>query len=211
MAVDEDRLIHTGGFAFQDAEEGDKASHELEAVEYIEDTMNWKDSDQVLKLYLQILDSGMFTTPVGLSFLRDIQRRLLDGGQIDPYQIPDVPVPVTFGHVVAGIVAKQDNAELKETDVMNSSEEDETALRLRDSDRLLKHRRNIQMQKVMIGILVIMVILMFVISLTGRAPTILNYRSKVQNEYSEWEEELKAREDLIQEREHELGISEEDK
>ena len=55
------------------------------------------------------------------------------------------------------------------------------------------------------------VILMFVISLTGRAPTILNYRSKVQNEYSEWEEELKAREDLIQEREHELGISEEDK
>ena len=102
---------------------------------------------------------------------------------------------------------------------MNSSEEDETALRLRDSDRLLnamkkrnvKHRRSIQMQKVMIGILVIMVILMFVISLTGRAPTILNYRSKVQNEYSEWEEELKAREDLIQEREHELGISEEDK
>lgn len=67
------------------------------------------------------------------------------------------------------------------------------------------------MQKVMIGILVIMVILMFVISLTGRAPTILNYRSKVQNEYSEWEEELKAREDLIREREHELGISEEDK
>ena len=54
MAVDEDRLIHAGGFAFQDAEEGDKASHELEAVEYIEDTMNWKDSDQVLKLYLQI-------------------------------------------------------------------------------------------------------------------------------------------------------------
>lgn len=219
MAVDKDRLIHAGGFAFQDAEEGDKASHELEAVEYIEDTMNWQDSDQVLKLYLQILDSGMFTTPVGLSFLRDIQRRLLDGGQIDPYQIPDVPVPVTFGHVAAGIVAKQGNAELKETDAMNSSEEDETALRLRDSDRLLnamkkrnvKHRRSIQMQKVMIGILVIMVILMFVISLTGRAPTILNYRSKVQNEYSEWEEELKAREDLIREREHELGISEEDK
>ena len=161
MAVDEDRLIHAGGFAFQDAEEGDKASHELEAVEYIEDTMNWKDSDQVLKLYLQILDSGMFTTPVGLSFLRDIQRRLLDGGQIDPYQIPDVPVPVTFGHVAAGVVAKQGNAELKETDAMNSSEEDETALRLRDSDRLLnamkkrnvKHRRSIQMQKVMIGIL----------------------------------------------------------
>lgn len=56
-------------------------------------------------------------------------------------------------------------------------------------------------------ILGIAVALMFGITLTGRSPTILNYRTKIMNEYSEWENELNEREQSIRTREAELGIT----
>jgi hypothetical protein len=49
---------------------------------------------------------------------------------------------------------------------------------------------------------------MFVISMTGSSPTILNYEKAVQNRYAEWEKELSDRESVIREKEKELLINE---
>ena len=56
-------------------------------------------------------------------------------------------------------------------------------------------------------ILVILVIGMFVISWKSDVPNIVNYRTAVINEYSEWEQQLQEREQAIREAEKKLNIT----
>ena len=56
-------------------------------------------------------------------------------------------------------------------------------------------------------VLVVLVILLFVITITGENANIINYRNAIENEYSQWEDELTAREQVVREKERELGIS----
>ena len=48
---------------------------------------------------------------------------------------------------------------------------------------------------------------MFVITLTGNNPTILNYEQKLQNKYAGWEQELTERENAVREKERELSLN----
>ena len=54
-------------------------------------------------------------------------------------------------------------------------------------------------------ILVIMVIAMFIITLKAENPNMINYRTAILNQYSEWEQELNEREAAIKQKELELG------
>ena len=56
--------------------------------------------------------------------------------------------------------------------------------------------------------LAVLVIVLFAISLTGKNPTIINYRSKIVNQYASWEQELKEREAVVREKEAQFGITE---
>lgn len=56
-------------------------------------------------------------------------------------------------------------------------------------------------------ILIIMVIIMFLISLSGSRPTVLNYRRAIENEYSSWKQELDERESAIKAKERELNLN----
>ena len=51
-----------------------------------------------------------------------------------------------------------------------------------------------------------MAIGMIVITLLDDSPNIINYKNKILNQYTEWERELKEREQLIKEKEQELGL-----
>lgn len=60
-----------------------------------------------------------------------------------------------------------------------------------------------------------MIVSMFIISATSNNPTIINYREKIEDRYSQWdtqlkdkEKELRERERAIEQKEHELGITE---
>ena len=57
-----------------------------------------------------------------------------------------------------------------------------------------------------IGVLCALVIGMFIITFTGDNPNIINYKNALENQYSEWEQELDEREDAIREKEAELNI-----
>ena len=48
---------------------------------------------------------------------------------------------------------------------------------------------------------------MFVISWKSDVPNIVNYRTAVINEYSEWEQQLQEREQAIREAEKKLNIT----
>lgn len=200
----DDKSLHTGGFFFEDKKEEQKAEKELSAVLYIRDHMDWSDTEKVLLIYRQMIESRMFVTPVGRSFLRDIQNRLEETEGIKEDQVPDI--------FVAG--PKKEDAVKKEAE-----KEDEGTVHISPAVRKeidkLKDRVEVSHQKALTAriisvILLILVALMFLLTLTAKSPTILTYRTKVMNEYSEWEEELNRREDRIREKETELGISPED-
>lgn len=63
--------------------------------------------------------------------------------------------------------------------------------------------------KISIGInciLLIAIIAMIIVASTSNSTNIVNYEAKIQNKYSSWESELKAREDAVKEKEKSLGI-----
>ena len=57
-------------------------------------------------------------------------------------------------------------------------------------------------------VLVALIGALFAIAMTGENTNILNYRYNIQNEYSQWEQELQEREAAVCEKEQELQISE---
>ena len=69
-------------------------------------------------------------------------------------------------------------------------------------------------QKLFIGslflnvVLIIMVIAMFALTLTSDSPNIVNYKTKIENEYASWEQELRQREQQILKKEQELQKNE---
>ena len=52
---------------------------------------------------------------------------------------------------------------------------------------------------------VVMVVIMFVISMTGNNPTVLNYKRAITNQYAEWEQQLTERENAVREKEAALS------
>lgn len=66
--------------------------------------------------------------------------------------------------------------------------------------------------KISIGInciLAIVIVAMLIIASTSGNTNIMNYEAKIQNKYSSWESELKAREKAVKEKEAELNINNE--
>lgn len=55
--------------------------------------------------------------------------------------------------------------------------------------------------------LVIIIIVMIAITATSSNPNILNYETKLQDKYSSWQEELDRRQKVIEQKEKELHIS----
>lgn len=184
--------IHVGGFEFSDLDYAKKASGELEAVEYIKSQMNWDDPDRVLELYNKIIRSRMFVTPVGRSFLYDVRFRLLSSGKVDPLTVDDIPV--------ARFLSNENK-----TDTEEDSEKNHRIKFYRT--KIKKLQSSLSLTRWITAVLVAIITGMFAISLTGTAPTILNYRTKIQNEYSGWEKNLREREDAVRKKENELGIS----
>jgi predicted PurR-regulated permease PerM len=67
-----------------------------------------------------------------------------------------------------------------------------------------KYKERFYMLLVAVLILLGAVVFMFVITITSDSPTILNYKTKLENEYASWDEDLQKREDEVKHKEEEL-------
>ncbi len=82
----------------------------------------------------------------------------------------------------------------------------------REAQRIVRRERDLsreyrnKMYKALVGVVicVIAMIAMLVITLTSNLPTIINYRTKIVDEYSTWEKELNEREEALREYEESL-------
>jgi len=167
------------GHTFEDEKQLIAAKKEAEAIEYLRSKTDFGNMNNLRKLYDRILDRNMMETVVGISFLKEIRGALLASGMFNEEQIRPVPLL----HEVKKLK--------KRKEIQKRSKE---MTRLERSEQ-----KNIRL-KIICFFLTVLVIGMFVITLTGtRSPWALNYEEQLLNKYASWAEELQAKEAYLRE------------
>lgn len=173
------------GFIFGTASDAELAREEASRIEYLDANMNYANISKVMQLYDKALDTKMFRTPVGWKYMGKLKDILLANGYVAE-ELRPIPLYSVFARV----------------------EEDHSVLeRIRPAKKKADpYKRKYAIAVMVIGILLVTVIAMFVIAMKSETPNMINYRNAIINEYADWEQEIKDREDVVRQKERELSI-----
>ena len=180
---------YVGGYEFNTKEDAQLAKDELNAIKYVSAKTNTKDPKQVYNLYNKIIERKLFSTQIGMNYLKQLQTFLYKSSEIPNDKIQPIPI----------------NADTQEA-LDKRKEQIEFKSELRNlSIQVAKYRNNFIRAMVLNIILVIVIIAMFVILKTSSNPNILNYEVTIQNRYAQWQQELQSEEESLKAREQELN------
>ncbi|MGN0379634.1 MAG: hypothetical protein ACI4EU_08595 [Butyrivibrio sp.] len=186
--MDETRQLTVDGYVFENMQDYEDALKEKEGIKYLNRQIDLNDSAKTYAVYKEILDKKIFRTPVGIQYMNRLRQSLIQSGMSD---VPCIPVS-------RATEKKAGDRELKKL-----------------SEKYKKKKEHLRTSLIFNIVLAIMIVAMFIISATSNNPTIINYREKIEDRYSQWdtqlkdkEKELREREKAIEQKEHELGITE---
>lgn len=194
--MEEQKIYLVGGIAFTDMKQAKLAQIEQKRIEILDEKLNYNDIEAVANVYKKARDNRTFQTPVGITYMLRLYDWLIKNkyeGVDKMYVIMDqASEKAEVDDLEKGLLSERDELWKSRLDAKNKKL-NETAMKLRTS--------------VFVNIvLVVLVIVLFIISQTGNNPTILNYKTKIINQYSAWEQELQEREQAVEEKETQLGI-----
>lgn len=176
------------GFQFGTDKDAQLAMGEQLRIERLEKKIDYQNPNMLYAVYKKAINNRVFKTPVGYEFLKKIQKILKEESAIKE-EIPDIPV--------YGVYSLREST--------NPAVEKIKASRKKPKVKPKQKEFFTKRTSIYINIaLLVLVIAMFLISMTGSNPTILNYEKVIQNRYSQWEQELSQRESVIREKEKEL-------
>lgn len=196
-----DRLID--GFYFETDALYEEAHKEKIACAYLSRQVDLTDNKQALRLYQQAVSQKLFSTVIGLSFLRDIELRLKKDASIPKDQIIPVTVPLKESASIESLPQETGPRKTQKEKTVRERPAKER-YPFDEKTEAGKYRRRFHGALSFVIILLITVAVMFFITLSSDLPTIVNYRTRLNNEYASWEEELKEREAALDLREKEL-------
>lgn len=179
----EEELI-VGGFVFKSLEDAQLAKEEEKKIAYLEERIDFNKVDSVLAIYQKMLENHVFKTPIGYSYLQEIQKFLKQN--VSSEEISDIPI---------------DYISRSEIRVQNPREQ-EVSTRVKEKG---KNKQKLRTSIHLNIALIIVVILMFFIAMSGNNPNVLNYEKKITDKYAAWEQELTEREQQIREKELSTG------
>lgn len=189
------------GYQFFSKEEAKRAERELAKIKALNEKLDEENPQAVKALYLKALEQQVFETEIGFTYLRNLQMHLIAEGELKP---EESPIPVRYSKVAwaeESVRLKEDYdaaiEEIKNDMWEKLKKEKKTAQKAREKCRTFM---------IASGVLVLMVIGMFLITLTGKNENILNYKNVITNQYAQWEQDLSEREAVIRQKEMELGI-----
>ena len=178
-----------GGYEFATKEEAQLAKDELNAIKYLSQKTNSKDPKQVYSLYNKIIERKLFSTHVGMNYLKNLQTFLYKSDEIPNDKIQPIPI----------------NAETQ-GEINIRRERSEFKSELRDmSVKVAKYKNNFTRVMIINVVLIIIIIAIFVILNTSSNPNIINYEVNIQNKYSQWQEQLQSQEESLNARENALN------
>lgn len=173
------------GYRFATIADAETARQDAKRVRNLEDNLDYKNPQNVMALYNKALETKIFQTPIGFSYLLKIQEHLKRCG-ISEEKIRPVPLNMTFSN---------------KTDASRSIQRSVSARKPK-----VEYKGRFITSLCLNLILAAVVAAMFYISFNSDIPNIINYRREIVNEYSEWEQELTNRERAVREAEREYNI-----
>lgn len=184
-----------GGFYFAEEKMAELARHEAEGVAYIRSRTDLQNPEMVQKLYHRVLEENVFETPIGMTFLKEIRDYLSMIPGIDQRELAAIDT-AKFEHAAKPEPVKKEKKEEFRKEKNGEQER-----------RLKRMRKGIRFSVLCNLFLFIVALGMIFLNLSSSRPNILDYENKLLNQYAGWEQELSDREELLRQKEQELGIT----
>ena len=200
-------MYNIDGFIFEDEVMAELAKKEEEGVRYIKENATLQDVESVYQLYTKLLRQELFITPIGLRFLTELQRILYRSPEIPNHEIPSIKVrtqnPLDEKERQEEKITEEELAKTQESVKPSEPAKAEEVKNETKAEKKYKHAYHVALFfAIVFGLSVIGMFL--IAELSENNVNILNYREQIENEYSEWEAELKAKESQLKEWEKEL-------
>lgn len=181
----EEELV-VGGYRFGTIADAETARIEERKVASLDEHLDYHNPQNVLLVYNKALDNRAFLTPVGMVYLHKMQVQLLQCG-VPREKIRPIPLYGTFSNKT------EKNSSIRKSITARGQ-------RVEFKGRFIT--------SVCINILLAAALTAIVLlSFWSDFPTIINYRTAIVNEYSEWEQELSDRERAVREAEQALELT----
>lgn len=181
MDRNEEELI-VGGYKFATVADAETARMEEKKIANLDAHLDYRNPQNVLLVYNKAIANRVFLTPVGMAYLHRMQAQLVKCG-VPSEKIRPIPLYGTFS---------------------NKTENNSSIRRSMEARGMKVEFKGRFITSVCINVLFAAALAVLVyLSFTSDVPTILNYRTAVVNEYSEWEQELTERERAVREAQRE--------
>ncbi|MCH5260492.1 MAG: hypothetical protein J1F18_12095, partial [Lachnospiraceae bacterium] len=172
-----------GGYRFGTIADAETARMEEKKIAAVEKHLDYRKPQNVLLVYNKAIDNKIFLTPVGMAYLQRIQEQLIKCG-IQEEKIKPIPLYATFS---------------------NKTENNSSIRRSMASRAPKVEFKGRFMTSLCINVLLVLALTaMIILSLHTDVPNIINYRTAIVNEYSEWEQQLQEREQAVRQAERNL-------
>lgn len=208
-----DTDLRVSSFIYDTKEEAEKAVREQKAVDYLSKQLSKAGEKDIHDLYDKLIERNMFTTENGLVFLYLLRENLINVYHVDKADLQAIPVHGLLGLDKAD---KEDDSLIKSGKKRKKRKSIINSAAKKAKDDVSKESPEKKYQTLFRIFLTISIILclaiggMFYILHTSDLPTIVNYETKIQNKYSEWEKDLDNREKAIRDKEKQLNITNND-
>lgn len=174
-------MIEVSGFLFEDEEIAAQARKEEEGIRFIKEKSTLNNPEVVLKLYKTLLQQKLFVTPVGLQFLLELRSFLEGSPSVDKEEIPAIDTAV---FLKAAVAENSKKTPQKQSAVSVSKG---------------SYKQPFYVALFFAIVFGISVLGMFVIAeASNNNVNILNYREKIINQYEQWEKELEAEKERLE-------------
>lgn len=177
------------GYSFATAKEMDLAQKEVESITYIKAKMDFKERDKLRKLYDSLCEKQAFVTPIGIAFMKELYEEV---SMYSAVPVPGVPVTIPM-EAKKGVHGKITNGFIKDSEQKKQEKREFYHTKLRNS-------------RIVITFLVLIIIGMFAIVIFADNSPFQDAEAKIQDKYSNWEEQLKLKEEELNQREKELNL-----
>ncbi|MBU5332646.1 hypothetical protein KQI61_10575 [Anaerocolumna aminovalerica] len=175
------------GFIFNNNEDFSRAKEEQEVIDHFKTKVDLSDPNDTLKLYNRFIEKNTFQTPVGYLFLKELQESILKSDIIKP-------------------------EEMQKINYISQNPSTKTVKKEVDSLALNKYKEMVQNLKIKLRnsriinlFFLVIVIAMIIIAIYSDKTVFTNFENEVIDHYASWEEELKLKENELEEREAKLN------
>jgi hypothetical protein len=207
-------MYNVEGYEFETKEQAQTAQQEAEQIEYLKGQTTMDDPDVVLSLYNKLVQRGVFSTQVGLSYLLTLRAYLDKVPYIKEEDI--LPLPDFSGAPGKPVekAPEQDEASMEEAlKKVHAARGRMRQEKLREKEAQKaagpNYRRLFHISTFFAVVFAVAAIGMIVITcLTKDNVNIFNYENAIIDKYESWEQELDAREAELNEREQLLNTQE---